>query len=66
MTELRIREKHLRLVTGIGADLPRYLSGDEARLRQVLVNLLGNAAKFTVAGTVTLGSRHTTKPPHTC
>jgi two-component system CheB/CheR fusion protein len=35
-------------------DLPRYLIGDEGKLRQVLVNLIGNAAKFTNEGHITL------------
>jgi CheY-like chemotaxis protein len=38
-------------------DLPPYVHGDETKLRQILINLLGNALKFTSTGSVTLSAR---------
>ncbi len=48
-------EKHLDLVYDQAAQVPRYVRVDAAKLRQILINLLGNAIKFTKQGTVTLG-----------
>ncbi|MDM8544088.1 two-component regulator propeller domain-containing protein [Desulfococcaceae bacterium HSG9] len=51
---LKAEEKGLRLVFERDAGVPRYLRADKGKLRQVLVNLLGNALKFTESGGVTV------------
>jgi PAS domain S-box-containing protein len=48
----RAHERGLELVAQISDDVPRAVTGDEGRLRQVLTNLIGNALKFTHEGEV--------------
>ncbi len=54
MMQGRAEEKHLALVCQLAPQVPRYIRVDAPKLRQILINLLGNAIKFTTAGTVKL------------
>ncbi len=59
----RAQEKGLAFEINVSPDLPEVLLSDERKLRQVLVNLLGNAVKFTPAGSVRL---EVSQNPHGC
>jgi CheY-like chemotaxis protein len=50
--EPRARDKAILLKTALAPDLPRWVRGDEQRLRQIVYNLLSNAVKFTMRGGV--------------
>ena len=62
----RAREKRLDLVTQVELDEPETRVGDPVRLRQVLLNLVGNAVKFTERGFVAVVVRPAATPDSVC
>ena len=57
MFRLRMGKKGVDLCFHIDSDVPQYIKTDEQKLRQILINLLGNAVQFTEEGRVTLRVR---------
>lgn len=51
---MRLGEKPIRFYVDIDPEIPRYLYGDNVRIRQILVNFLSNAEKYTDKGHITL------------
>ncbi|MFP4395454.1 MAG: ATP-binding protein [Anaerolineales bacterium] len=58
MFSLRAEKKGLTLTFDLAPDVPRRIRADEGKLRQVLINLLANAVKFTKKGSVTVKANH--------
>lgn len=54
LIESRIENKPIRLIFEIDESIPKYLIGDSLRIRQVLINLLNNAVKYTQQGYIEL------------
>ncbi len=57
LLEMRAREKNIVLSAEVSGDIPETIQTDPVRLRQILLNLLGNAIKFTEVGSVRLLAR---------
>jgi two-component system sensor histidine kinase/response regulator len=54
MLALRAHEKGLELVCDIKAEVPDFIVGDASRIRQIIINLIGNSIKFTEHGEIEL------------
>ena len=58
MLKLQAEKKGLQLIFDCPPDLPQYIETDESKLRQVLINVVANAIKFTAEGGVNLRVKH--------
>lgn len=61
ITEQPANEKGLQLLLDHSEDCPTYVTGDDKRVKQILINLISNAIKFTTEGSVTLRTELVTK-----
>ncbi len=52
--KFKLKEKEIELLLHIGSDVPQFVVADRIRIKQVLVNLMGNAVKFTERGEIEL------------
>jgi signal transduction histidine kinase/ActR/RegA family two-component response regulator len=57
--QLEAQRKGLALSSAVDPSVPEWVSADDARLRQVLLNLIGNAIKFTAEGSIVVSARYT-------
>ncbi|WP_199249316.1 MHYT domain-containing protein [[Phormidium] sp. ETS-05] len=57
MLRLKAQSKGVQLIFDLSPNLPKSVQGDEGKLRQILINILGNGIKFTEKGSVTLRVR---------
>ncbi len=58
MFQIPAQNKGLQLIIDCSSDVPQYVQADDVKLRQVLINLLDNALKFTQTGSVSLTVWH--------
>ena len=59
--ETKIQEKNLTLIKQYDTSIPPVVVGDALRLRQIILNLVNNAVKFTTKGTITISIRKRTE-----
>jgi CheY-like chemotaxis protein len=61
---VRAHEKGLELLCDVASEIPAVMTGDPTRLRQILLNLVGNAIKFTSEGEVSLAVQREERGEH--
>ncbi|MEG4351274.1 PAS domain S-box protein [Microcoleus sp. LAD1_D3] len=66
MFQVKVQSKEVQLIFELAPDFPKFVHSDEKKLYQVLVNLLGNAIKFTNQGSVTLRVKATQRDKTSC
>ncbi len=63
MSQMRASEKNLDLIVNVDEGIPHILFGDEIRIKQIIINIITNAVKYTEIGSVTLDVDYEVVPP---
>ena len=64
MMRTKVEAAGLQLVVEVADDITRYVTVDEQKVRQIILNLVGNSVKFTTEGGVTLRVKTVGQPPN--